>query len=343
MDKNIQKAATAVLVAATIILWGTMIGLTGALDVDWLKASNAMNAAGFILSPFMFGFLVFFPLTFGLVSALTHKFEKLDLYIGAIPGAIFGILVFLVMFGWDIKTVVFGAITLPAMAVVIEASYFRKDELKKMVAFRTAGEAAKKGFLVFIVGIFLVYAFVGSANNEVYVKDFFDMINSKVTGQILNGTTLADAAAEQQLNIQKIAYVQILNSPNFKKLADKTDPDVAAFVESTEQSAQVLDDPKTKQAVIRQIKDSGLLEKTTIDAEFFKDKFPQAKPLFDFYWLFGLLGLITVFTLYTNLAGGLLAAIYASAIKYLLDLSKTVPQSTEKKDDSIKEKFLSMK
>jgi hypothetical protein len=306
-------------IALSIIFWSIFLGFSGIMEVDWLSFKSLEKLPQIVLSPWIIAFTFFMPITFGLVSGLSHSQDKIDLLTGASLGAFIGWLVYLLFFGIELKSVFLSFLVIPAIAITAGFSYFRKAEIKNLVGFRTGTESAKKGFLVFTIGIFLILTLIGLPNNEKYTKELFDGIVEKTASNMLGSKDLALAGADQALNIQRMLIVGIMNTEQFNKLRQKNDPDVKAFVAMIDATAASIDNPETKKKIADELSKSNDEIKQKINYDTIKKSSKEIELITNFYSVLVAFGVATTLAIYFNIIAANIAGVYAAITKFIIE------------------------
>ncbi|MEM4262041.1 MAG: hypothetical protein QXI10_03685 [Candidatus Diapherotrites archaeon] len=319
MQEKYKKILIGLALFFSILIWGSLIGFAGVLDVDWLSTQQASKSWQLFFSPLMIGFYLFFPITFGIISGLSHSTPKNELYIISILGSALGIISFFVMFGWSSLTLVFGALVFIAVLLTIETSYLFSKEMKSFVAFRTASNASNLGFIAIALGLMFFFVVSGIPKNEVYANEVFEKLVVETTNSMLGKIDLAEAEAEKVIEIQKLTLLNVMGSNTYKALENKQDKEVQAFVTSMNQTMLNLSDPKTKQRLVSEIKKNNELIKTNLSVDNIKTASPLVKMLFDFYVIIAAFSIASFVLAYFTIVGRNLAGFYGTITKTLFE------------------------
>lgn len=314
-------------IAFSIMIWSVLLGFSGIMEADLLSFKAWETVPGILLSPFTIGFALLLPLTFGIVSGLSHTQDKIDVLAGASIGAFIGWMMYLLMFGFALKTVLVSILIIPAIALTGAFSYFRKAEFKSLVGFRTGAESAKKGFLAFSIGIFVVLSILGMPNNDGYAREFFDTIVDKTTASMLGKSDIAEAGADQALSIQRMLMVSIMGTEQFKKMRQKTDPDVQVFVATMDATSAAIDSPETKKKIVDELAKSNAALKEKIGFDSLKKTSKEIEVMAAFYSPLVAFGVVTTFAAYLNLIAANIAGVYAAVLKLIIEAIKGAKKS----------------
>ncbi len=319
MQEKWKKIGLAAIIAVTILLWGSLIGFSGVLDIDWLSTKQATQFSGVLFSPLMIGFYFLFPLTFGIISGLSHAMQKSDLYVISISGSFIGILGFFIMFGWGLLTLFFGFLVFVALLLTVETSYLFGKEIKSFVAYRTAANSCNIGFIAITLGLMAFFVITGTPQNEAYGNEAIENVISETTSSFLGKINLSEAEAEKIIQIQKMTLMNIMNSEIYSVMENKEDKEVQAFVASMEKSVATLSDPKTKEKLVAEISKNNDLIKSKLNAENLKKTSSLLGLIIDFYVIIVSFSIASALLLYFSVIGKNMAGFYAAITKALHD------------------------
>ncbi len=307
-------AAIALAIALSIAASALLFQSTG------LNASALFNPDGFagiisaITSASFIGFALLFPVSFGVVSGLSHSLEKKQLLVPAIAGTVPGIIAMLALSGFSVEKIFVAAGFAAGIIVAVQYSFVKKKEFKTLVVYRTGYASAKTGFLVFGIFLFVAVAFSLGANNEASSQDFKDAV-MEMAYSPANVDAVSEQSADILLNARKQSVSEIISTPEFGALLDNNDAESKGFVQRMALMGQSLGSNETRQKLVQQIREKQNSEQlVTFDS--IAERVPYLAFLANYYWLFASFAVFTTFIFFANIVAANLAALYALATEF---------------------------
>ncbi|HLD58509.1 MAG TPA: hypothetical protein VI977_02600 [archaeon] len=316
------------IIFALTLLCAFLLNSTGLSIAQLLDMQNLRATLAKFLSMEFILLLLITPLIYALAVIAMKKTEsKETIAICSLAGAIATIIALIIFrnlsYYWIIA--VFFIATIP---VSMYYSAVILKELKKYVLFRGTNSAIHKGALLLLAGCLVFGAVVLlPQTKQLSVQFEYAMIESiigansaNISGSGNNGIaeTVADNMIQQQIQFLELT----ISNPLFQKLKEKTDPDVIAFVASTDLLKQQLQSPEYKQQVITQItRNTGTAQNSGLDnaqlLQIAKTQFPVMQLMEDWFWLITTLILITIIQLVFTIIIAPLGAAYSLIIDRL--------------------------
>ncbi len=319
MDKEVPKILYGTAIFLLVLVSAVLLRVSGIVGKNFLAITSPESLAAFFISAPLVFLAAALPLCYGLVSMLTHSKGKASVYGIALGGAVPAAVIALIISGFTFEKILLAVFFLISLAVVIETSYLKKDELKKYVTFRTASASAKGALLVVAAGLFISSASIGLAQNDQNVKLFGEKVIELAFSQKSGSSELASALADSLLKSQQLTLASIISSGQYKQVAAKTDADSQAFAAYMNAYGQALQSPDTKQKLVQELKRASSSQGTPITFKLLRSQSPAIGFIADYYWLINAAGLTTMFVFFANLLLSNLAGLYAALIRKVLE------------------------
>ena len=269
---------------------------------------SAITSAGFI------GFALLFPVSFGVVSGLSHSLEKKQLLMASIAGTVLGIIAMLALSGFSVEKIFVAAGFAAGIIAAVQYSFVKKEEFKTLVVYRTGYASAKTGFLIFGIFLFVAVAFGLGTNNEAGSQDFKDAVMGMAYSPA-NVDAISGQSADILLNARKQSVSDIISTPEFEALRDNNDAESKGFVQRMALIEQSTNSAETRQKLVRQIREKQNGQQlVTFDS--IAERVPYLAFLANYYWLFASFAVFTTFIFFANIVAANLAALYASGIGF---------------------------
>ncbi len=205
---------------------------------------------GKIFSPRFTLFTLILPLTFALISLLPFYLGRPESHIVAFAASLLALFALIALFGFSgsgiLLAVFFGIGTIAA----IELARMKKDELKRLVTLRSVISSTKMALLIVSIGVLLTTAMSAYGDNEANTKKIGDDLIAVAFKTDIGQSGLTEKIADVVLESQKQGLSVISSTPQFRKLREKADPDVAAFVLTIDAAGAGLESPEVKQKLV---------------------------------------------------------------------------------------------
>lgn len=319
IDKKYAPIGVAALIAISIILWTSFLGASAVSGVNVLTTKGfaemleKASSVNFIL------FALLLPLTISLVSLLAFYFDRVKAYATAFGAELLGLVVLVALNGFDVAGIVtaffFGAGTV----ALLEFSYLKKEEYKKLVTFRTTSSAAKVFFVLLAVGVFLGTAALAYGENEKNVKEFGDTVMELAFRPIGGGEGLSEKLADVLIQSQSQALQQITATPQFQKLRGKEDVDVQTFVLLIDKTQENVNSPLARARIVEELNKQMQSATEVLNFDVLRKQSPMLESIAQNYWLILAFTFTSFFTLIANLILANLAGIYAAVMRKIIE------------------------
>ena len=326
IELNRKDIVFIVLIALSVILWAYFFNSSGLGLKEIFKFSAINSTIDKILSAPFILFLLSFPLTIALITIYSKiRGDKIISIISCLIGVIIGFLVSALAFSNIAGLWIAGIFYLIGVILLIEMTYTRLQELKKYIAFRLLGEASHKIVLFTAIGLFLSSALITFADNEKYTKDLEqNMIKTVLGGMTGKENSLAEAAADQMISVQRETVQQLTAQEQFQALKTSSDPNAQAYALTIEQLQNKMETEEYKQAVMKEVQ-KNVNEKiigeeqiqTTLDS--MKEKMPLYGIVMKFMWLIEAFGVMSIFLLIGNTIFWFLSVVYGLTINLVAE------------------------
>ncbi|HZX19536.1 MAG TPA: hypothetical protein VFF13_00810 [archaeon] len=316
---NISKEIVfSALIGVSVIIAGLAFYFSGLRGADLLQTNGLDGAIMLFASIPAIIFFISFPIAFGIVSFLVLKLEKNEVYKISFPGIFLGLIIVLFFNGINFEGILFSIFYLASFAVLIETAYFKKDELKKWVNFRTGFEAAKKAFFVIAIGLFLTTAFDGLAHQEEYAEKLGEKIIELSTGEAGLDEEAIEINADLLLENQQSAIQAITSLSQYQVLKEKNDPDVRIFVSTMEIVEGEIFSEETREKAIAQIREAQKKNMQRLTFDYLREQSPLLDATAKYYWLLNAFSIAFLFLFYTNILGANLSGLFTALLERVL-------------------------
>ncbi len=316
-----MQAAAAIAVGASILLWAYFLNAAGIAVNDFFTFKLHILLDKIISVNFLL-FIIAFPLTGAIITALAKKMRKINLMLFSLLSALVALSAAMLLFPPLQGFWILFLFYIIAIPLRIETAYIKYAELERFVSMRTFLATAGRGALVIGIGLFVLSSVTILADQEAYVGKFeatfieniFRGFTTGKSQQQLAGS-LVDTLVESQLQTVNA----ILENPLFSKLREKNDPDVIAFVAASEAAKEEIQSSEYRQQLVSQFSagSSPLAEQINI-VEMLKRQLPFIETLERFLWLLHAFILASAFFLLANVVFKPLAVAYGMPIEKIL-------------------------
>ncbi len=272
-------------------------------------------------------FALLLPLTLALISLLPFYYGRAYTYSVSLGASFLALLPIIVLLGFSKLGIVLAIFFGIGVVAILELTYLKKGEFKKLVTFRSVASSCKTGLLVISIGVLLTSGYAEHRDNEKSTKKIGDELISLAFRQDVGQSGLTDNIADLTLQAQKQSLALVSSTPQFEKLREKTDPDVQLYVITVDKTREALDSPELRQKTIDELNKradgmAGVLAgKQLLTIDVLRKQSPMLDLIFTYYWLFAAIGTWTTFLMFANIVLVNLAGIYAAAIRKIIGLA----------------------
>src|SRR3989338_4743416 len=321
MDEKAELGIYTVIVFFTLLASAFLLKASGIITINLITFSDLDSWLALLFSTNLVLLALVFPIPLAIISALTHFKEKMEVFAVALIGAIPAATISLAVFGISFEKILLAIFLLAGLVVLIEVSFMKKKELKTLVTFRTAAHSAKSAGIIMAIGLLFAAGSIAYANNDANVKIFGEKVMELTFNQKQGTQDLTGALADSLIANQKQTVGAIMQSDQFTRLTEKTDPDVQAFVLSMIGLRDQINSPQTRQKVIdemrkQQASGSG---SQPITFEFLRRQSPMIGLMADYLWLINTFGILSLAMFVLNLFISNLAGAYAALIRRAIE------------------------
>ncbi len=320
MEKLHEQLVFCATIFISVLASSLLFASSGFLRIDVLALSSLDAILKTFLTAQFILLAAIFPIPFALLSALSHSKEKLEVYKIGFAGMFPALLISMLLSGFGFHELVLSFFMLAGIPVLLELTYLKKGELKRLVTFRTASGASQKAFLVLSFGLFISLAVVNLEHNDEKVIALGEKVMELAFSDDSDlGNAASDVAAGLLIDSQKKALGQITGAPQFEKLKSKQDPDVQGFVLSMQQTQARLEDPQVREELVREIKEKQQASAPPISFALLREQSPIINAMANYYWLISAFTLAAFFSFFANIIGANIAGAYAALIRKVLE------------------------
>ncbi len=345
----VKPISFGLMVFLSIVAWSFFLATAPQQDlgmkvvVDTILAKGVLDGTlellGKVFSLQFMLFTLLLPLTLALVGVLPFYYSRIKAYAIALGSSFLALLAIIALLGFiklGILTAFFFGLGIVAM---LEAVRLKKDELKRFVGFRAVASSGKTCLLILSIGVLLATSYTAYRDNDANTKKIGEELIAIAFKPGIGQSGLTEKVADLVLESQKQGYLLIYSTPQFQKLREKADPDVAAYVLLVDVARQGFDSPETRQKTIEllnsqlenaqggQVLQKGFGADKLITIDTLRKQSPIMDLVFRYYWLLFAFGVWTTFLMFANLVLANLGGAYAAIIRKMMELlSKTSGQ-----------------
>ncbi len=306
-----MQLVTAAGIAASIVLWAFFLNSTGITVNDLFTFKFHILAEKVLATNFLL-FLIAFPLPTVVMAALAKKMDKLNLFIVSLIATLAGIIIAMAAFPqlqslWIVA--VFYAISVP---LAIEKSYMCYAELKSWITMRTMAAATGKAVTLVSIGLFVLSVATILPEHEEYIEKFetfmVDFSQGLLSGE--SGQSIVSSTTDLFVERDRKWIEKFMQNPAFRKLREKTDPDVVLFVASADAMKDQINSPHYRQEVEKQISQAtGTMKKLGI-MKAIKKEMPIFVIMEQLLWVIHALFLAGTFSLMATIICKTMSVVY---------------------------------
>lgn len=233
--KNASRyAIISAVVFVTVFSWAFFLNATGNIVDDFLNFSisglfHKLVSLNFVL------FLLLFPLTYAIITALSIKLEKVEVMVFSLLGVVVGIGISVLVFPQFSKYGILLLFYIISIPLAIETACMKYAELKNWKMLRTFNQAIERGVLIAGIGVFIFGVITIAPINDKYVKNFEDKFITgtveRMSGEDL-GDNLAESSAQVYVSGQQSALSSISSTEQYQ---NSTDAELKAVISSVEE------------------------------------------------------------------------------------------------------------
>ncbi|MFH1239749.1 MAG: hypothetical protein V1672_00870 [Candidatus Diapherotrites archaeon] len=323
MEINPQYSARYALIGVSVfvsvMLWAFFLGLVGNLITSFLDFEletliSQLMSFNFIL------FLIFFPLTYALITAFQMKFKKFEVLLFSFAGVVIAMFMSALLFSALLGYSLLIPFYLISVFLVNEISDLRFKELKGWKVFRTASKGVGMGISVLAVGFLFFGVVTLLPNNADNVKEIEDKFISEITNSISDddiASQYADTSAELFIAGQKSVIDEITDTPQYDATEDLQLKTAIDAVDNEINSKKYQNTVKEEYANALAENQSDIREKIDV-IDVMKKQFPFIKILENFAWAFQSLVLASSFMFFGTFIFRPLGVIYGVIIGKIL-------------------------
>jgi len=293
------QIAAAVAIFLSTLFWAIFFGMTdiGVNDLFTFKLHIVMAKA---FSVNMLLFLLTLMLPTAIMAGLLKKMGKANLVLVSMVSSLLALVVAMAFFPSIQSLWILAVFYIISVPVSIEHASAKYLELKKTVTARVSWAAASRTASLLSVALIILSISTIMPQHEQYLERFEDFFMEFAYGLTAGQSqrTISSGATEIFVEAQIETIDQVLETPQFLTLREKTDPDVIAFVLAANGVAQYLRSPEYKQQMEERFSEGTTDIIAEMDLlEVMKQQFPFIKALEEYMPLGMWLGLLHALSL----------------------------------------------
>ena len=333
-----KQAVLSTIVIASTILWTYFFSLTGITVNDLFTFKFDIVLAKMLTIEFAAA-LATMPLPIATITAFARRTYKENLMVVATAStaiaATIAMAAFPVLQGFWMPAIAY----LISIPLLVETAYMKYSEAKTWVTTRTMLATMSKTITLLSIGLALLSITTILPQQEQYIDKFegfiMDFTQSMTTGNTQQ--TISTEAADMLVETQIATVNTIVGNQAYKKLEEKTDPDVMAFVALADASVTYIKSDAYKQEILEKLKDASSTVVRKIDImDLIKQQFPMFGTIEQFLWLFQTLTIVGIFSLAASIICKPMAVIYGATMEEAAELLEKDPREEwqEKKSET---------
>lgn len=290
-----------VLAFIVVLLAAVCFSFSGLSGQDLLSLSvqdkwEKVTSGAFIV------FALLLPTIAGLVSVAPVLLDRRKALISILLGSGLALLLAGIVFPSVSDFWLAGALGWLGAAWAIYSIYIQKDELKHWVGARLAFNSTKTVLRWMSIGVFLVAAFTVLGSYPLFLNEFENkLLNASLpieNGKLSLKENLQSTLVGLSVNGQRQVLNQMVVSESFSALETKTDPDVQAFVLSTQAIQQQVNSPQylaqSRQQLEQSVSGNAISSEALL--RLLKEQFPLFQTMEDWLWLLYAFAVVSAFT-----------------------------------------------
>jgi hypothetical protein len=297
------------------VLWAFFLDQLAITPDSLLANVGNIQTIGFIFSVPFAGFVLFFALTLGTITASSDKDERGRVYVAVLVPTIIACAISALFFSkfaqwYPLALFYFGSIPL-----MLETSRMKRLELKNFVILRSSFSGAQRGLQILGIGVLVTLAVVALPQNQTLYEKFEEAL---FQGKVIQQLDVQKITADFLITTQRNTLIQVTESDSFGLLRQKTDSEVTNFVTLMDQTLETVNSQEYRNKINTQVKD----QQNQIDTQSILNQIQKTVPgygaLREYYWaIAAFMGSILFFLAATFIIQPL-AAVFGTVLYFII-------------------------